>query len=245
MTATATATKPSALDAFRALGKKPTTPAGQILPPGLTDPAIIGAKRDKNTVKLGLDPVVTERAKYAADLAQILAEAEADFTMLQAEMRDYGRDKRTLYNDYFKAGVTTVCIPYTVEVPADAESATPGRETRYIQVVCTNRYSISQEMILNNQDKFGDTFARLFEVNTTKTLKPNAEDLIRNLLTEAGMTPDEVNVAMESLLDTKTSIKTTAGYEMESKAVTDTGLRAILEQAVTRVQPALKFPDLG
>ena len=244
MTTPAAANKPSALDAFRALGKKPTTPAGQVLPAGMTDPAIVGAKRDKNTVKLGLDPDFVERAKYAAQLAKALHEAEADFKLLQGELRDYGRNKRGTYNEHFKANVTTVCVPYVVEVPSEADSATPGRETKYVQVVCTNRYSVEQEIVQNNKDNFGALYPRLFEEKTVKTLKPNAEELFRQLLQEQGMATEEIDGVMDSLMEVKTTVKATETFEKESREVTDPGLKGILEQAVTRVQPALKFPDL-
>jgi hypothetical protein len=243
VTTPAAANKPTAADKIRALGKKPTTPAGQVLPAGMTDPAIVGAKRDKNTVKLGVDPEISERARYCSKLAKVLQEAEADFKVLQGELRDYGRGKRGLYNEHFKANVTTVCVPYSVEVPAEADSATPGRETKFVQVVCTNRYSVEQEIILNHKDTFGDLYPRLFEEKTVKTLKPDAEELIRDLLKEQGMAVEEIDSAMDGLMESKTTVKATEGFEKESREVTD-ALKEILNQAVTRVQPALKFPDL-
>jgi hypothetical protein len=54
------------------------------------------------------------------------------------------------------------------------------------------------------------------------------------------MDESDVEDAINQLFEEKVSIKTTKNYEQEVKRVSD-GLRSILDQAVTRSQPALKF----
>ena len=118
----------NALDALKALATDKPAPAGAgSLISGLDDPALKGAKREKNVVHLGFDSKVTERARYCADLKVALEQAKSDFEVVQGELRDYGGDKRKGYNKAFKTNVTTVGVPYTVEVPQDEDSATPGR----------------------------------------------------------------------------------------------------------------------
>ena len=232
-----------ALDALRSLGRPKPTP-GTILPAGMTDPAIVGAKKDKNTVKLGFDPSMAEKAAYTAKLAEALEQARTDFEIVQAEMRDYGISKRALYNSTFKANVTTVNVPYLFTVPnapGAPEDAPVAQETRHIQCICSNRYSVGQEIILNNRESFGEHFDRLFTTTVTKTLKPNAEDLIRGVLLEAGMAAEEVDKAMDSLLETTTKVSAKEDFEQESAAVPE-AVQTILKQAVTRSQPGLKFP---
>ena len=233
----------NALDALKALATDKPAPAGTgSLIAGLDDPALKGAKREKNTVHLGVDPKITDRAKYCANLKMALEQAEADFKVAQAELRDYGADKRKGYNKAFKTNVTTVGVPYTIEVPKDEDSATPGRETRVVQVVCTNKYSVEQEAVLNLKPELGETYDKLFEEETTKTLRGDAEDLIRNLLKEvAGLNDAEVTNSMEKLFETKVKVKTTKNYEAEIEKTTE-DVQTILAQSVVRVAPALKFP---
>jgi hypothetical protein len=236
--------KPSALDNLRALSAKKPTSTTSPLSIQTNDPAIAGATRDKgsksSTVKLGFDPSVAEKAAYAAGLKAALEKAEADFEISQAEMRDYGKDKRDVYNDTFKSNVTTVCVPYTIEVPNDQNSDTPGRETRYVQVICTNRYSVQVETVLNNRETLGDLYEKLFVEEHTKILKPNAESLIRDLLGEMGLKGDELENSMQTLFDEKVKVSTQEHYETEVKKASDE-IRALLAQAVTKVSPGLKF----
>jgi hypothetical protein len=229
-----TTSKPSALDALRGLAKK-TAPATSALATQVNDPAIAGAKRDKNTVKLGFDPAIAATAQRCAELREALARAEAEFTVDQAAMRDYGSTKRGLYGDAFKCDVTTVCVPYTVEVPG-------GHETKWVQVICSKKWSIQQDMVLANKDVFGASYERMFVEETVKTVKPNAEELIRNLLTEtAGLTGDDLEATMGQLFDTNTTVKARGeNFEEESKKLPDAA-KAVLDQACTRSQPALKF----
>lgn len=235
MSNVATVTKPSALDLLKGLTKK--APASAPVPGvsnNFTDPAIAGARRDKNTVKLGYDPKITHIAAQTAGLRAALDRAEAEFTIVQGTMRDYGKEKRGLYNDAYKCEVTTACVPYEVDTPQ-------GKETKYVQVVCTNKYSVQADMILGNKSVFGDSYERLFVEETKKTLKPNAEELIRGIFEQVGLSGEDLEAAMTQLLEKTTTVKTRENFEQEAKKV-PSEVQAILAQAVTRSQPALKFP---
>jgi hypothetical protein len=238
------ASKPSALETLKALANKKAPSVATSLSAEVTDPAISGAKRSKNTVQLGFDPSVTEQAAHAAALKSALDKAKAEFEIVQAVMRDYGAKKRESYNSIFKTNITTVSVPYLVEVPNDEVSDTPGRETCYVQVICSNKYSVQQDAVLAlEKDIEPAVFTKLFEKETTKTLKPNAEQLIRNLFEEMGLQGEELENSMTSLFDTTTKVKATEGYEQEIKAAPE-AVQTILGQTVTRVSPGLKFPSI-
>jgi hypothetical protein len=227
--------KPSALDALRSLAKK-NAPANVAIAAQVNDPAIAGAKRDKNTVRLGFDPNIAQVAERTASLRAALARAEAEFKVDQAAMRDYGIQKRGLYNDTFKCQVTTVCVPFSVETPS-------GNETRYVQVICSNKYSVQKDIVLGHKETLGAAYERMFVEETTKTLKPNAEELIRGVLREtAGLDGEELESTMQSLFDEETTVKTRETFEEEYKKLPE-ALRAVLDQATARAQPALKFPE--
>lgn len=233
----------SALDALKALANKKVTSTAPALSAEMNDPAIVGAKRagsSKNVVNLGFDPSVTEHAARTAALKSALERAKAEYEIEQAVLRDYGKQKRGLYNDLFKTNITTVCVPYTSEVPNDENSDTPGRETQYVQVVCTNRYSIERDTVLSLEEKIGpEVFEKLFVKDTTKILKPNAEVLIRNLLEEMGLKGEMLENSMTSLFDTETTVKTAEAYEQEIKKAPEP-VQVLLSQSVTRVQPSVK-----
>jgi molybdopterin converting factor small subunit len=238
------AKKVSALDKLKALSsKKPADAPTADLAGDLGDPAIAGAKRNKNTVTLGLDPSVTEDAKTCAALKAALDTATAQFKVYQAKLRDYGSGKRVTYNDAFKANVTTVQVPFTVEVAdGDGMAETPGREEKVVQVICTAKYSVAQDTVLALEKDMGEMlFKRLFEKSEEKVLKPNAEDLFRELLGELGLEGEELENAMERMFDTNTKVKATKTYEEEIKEAPD-AIKQILDQAVVRQQPGLKFP---
>ncbi len=203
----------------------------------MTDPAISGATRKKGSdtvVMLGLDPSFSERAKHTAQLYDALKNAESAFEVLQTECRDYGASKRVAYNDVFNAEIITVCIPYEVETPT-------GMEKKYVQAVCTNKYSVQQDIIKGSKEQLGEHYDRLFEEKTTRTLKPNAEELLRNLFVEQfGMTEDQVNATLDNLRDETVVVKAKDDYEKQSRSVPD-AVRTILEQGVKRQQPGLKF----
>lgn len=235
----------SALDALKALSKKKPAPAGSIATSLVTetnDPAIAGAKRGKSktTVTLGFDPAFAEKAKSAARLKEMMASAAASFKSLEGDVRDYGASKREKYNEAFKCDMTTVCVPYFVEVPVCAESATPGREQRVIQVICTNKYSTSPE-VLKFKNDLGETFDLLFKEDQMQVLKPNAADLIRNLFIELGITGEELDTSMEALFEKRVSVSTTTSYEQEEKKLPNE-IRSVLSQLVKKVNPSLKFP---
>jgi len=239
----APAPKTSALGMLKALANKKPVAGAPGLTAQMTDPAIAGAKRDKNTVKLGTDPAFTERAAYGAEMKAALEQATADFEVIQAELRDYGRDKRSLYNKTFKCVVTTVGVPYRfAETDANGDEVPGTDETRFVQVVCSNKYSVQKDIVLANQDVMGEMFEKLFEVTTEKKLKPNAEEIVRGLLSEQGVTGDELEACMDSLFDTERKVKTTEGFEQLSETAPPE-VKAILDQAVTRAQPGLKFPS--
>jgi len=235
----------SALAALKALAQKKAPPAGSTAASLVTesnDPAIAGAQRNKNTVTLGVDPAIEDAARECAELKSALDRAEAQFKVRQAELREYGASKRGKYNDTFKCNVTTVAVPFTVEVPSDEESATPGREKRVVQVICSNKYSVAADTVLGLEQDLGDLFPKLFTKAEEKVLKPNAEDLIRNLLTELGISGDELETSMDALFETKTKVATTEGYEQEIKSAPE-DVQSVLAQAVKRAAPGLKFPN--
>lgn len=228
---------PSALDALRALGQKKPAPAGSpTIVMSLTDPAIQGASKSGSTVKLGFDPAFAESAKHCAQLNEALVQAQSEFGVLQSQVRDYGAKKRVMYNDLFKSDAVTVNVPYTVD-------AGPGQsQTKYVQVICTNKYSVQQDVIKNNKVEIGEFYGRLFEETETRTLKPNAEELIRNLLSEMGIVGEALDTTMDNLRDVSVSVKAKADYEKEARAVPE-AIKTILDQGVKRQQPGLKFPD--
>lgn len=230
----------SALDTLKKLASKKAVEgnAAAALTTQLQDPALAGAKRDKNVVRLGEDAAIAAKAKEAAELKAALEEAEARFSMVQTDMRAYGAEKRELYNDTFKADVTTVAVPFRTEVPGG-----PGEETKYVSVVCTNRYTVQKDAALGLLEAAVLTqrdFDALFVVETTKKLKANAEELVRGLLGELGMVGDDLENAMLTLFDTEVKVSAAKDYEKRIKEV-DPDKRQLLAQAVKRVEPALKF----
>ncbi len=221
---------PSALDVLKGLGKKPDQPVS--LPAQIGDPAIAGARKVGSGVVLGLDLSITERAAYAAKLKEALDRAEQDWAGVQQEMRDYGASKRIAYNDAYKANITTVKVPYEVETPS-------GKEVRAVSVVCTNKYSVDQTMITGNKHDLGEAYGRLFDEETVKVLKPNAEDLIRGVLKEAGLSDSEVQSSMEALFETKTRISAKECYEKEVLEM-PIEVQERLGKMVKRQRPAVK-----
>lgn len=229
--------KPSALDALKALSQKKAAPSsGFAISTTNSDPAIAGAKIGKgssNVVTLGFDPSFAEKARQCAALKSALEQAEAEFKVLQGETRDYGAGKRGLYNETFKSNVTTVKVPFEVETPT-------GKETQTISVVCSNKYSVAKDIVLGHKDVLGTFYERLFVEEHTKALKPNAEELIRGILSEIGLKPEEVEASMDNLFEETVKVTTTEGFESESKKVPEE-LKVILDQACTRSSPGLKF----
>jgi len=236
------AKKTSALDTLKALAAKKPVKAQSDLVTETNDPAIAGAKKEKNVVRLGVDPSITETAEHCAALKEALDKAKAEFEISQSEMRDYGAAKRELYNDTFRTNITTVNVPFTIEVPTDEASDTPGRETRFVQVVCTNKYSVEQDAVRALEEEIDEaTFTKLFTKTETKTLKPNAEQLVRDLLGELGLEGDDLENSMATLFETTVKIAATKEYEQEIKKAPE-AVQTVLAQNVTRVKPGLKFP---
>lgn len=216
----------SALEVLKAMG------AGKNVPPPphtspVSDPAISGAIREKNVVRLGEDPSILGKAKYAAEMKAVLEKAQSDFEAIQGEIREYGKGKREAFNDHFKTNVTTVAIPYG--------------DDKAVQVICANRYSVKKDIVLNNKDALGSAVTDLFTIETTRSLKPKGEDLLRRLLVEVGIKADSVESVINQLTDVDYTVKTVEDYEQKAKLVTDTGVQEILNQAVARAAPALKF----
>lgn len=228
----------AALAALQALGARKPAPAGSpTIVQSLTDPAMQGATKKGSVVHLGLDPSFADRAKTAAELHAALEDAQAAFAVLQSECRDYGAKKRVAYNDLFNADVTTVCIPYEVDDP----SAPDGKGKKYVQAVCTNKYSVQQDVIQGSKEALGEYYDRLFEEVTTRTLKPNAEDLLRNLFMEQfGMSEEQVNATLDGLRDVKVTVTAKEDYEKQSRNVPE-AVKTILDQGVKRQQPSLRF----
>lgn len=221
----------SALDALKSLANKPQAPVE--IPAQIGDPAIAGARKVGSGVVLGLDLSIAERAAYAAKLKEALDRAEQDWSVVQQEMRDYGASKRIAYNDAFKACIVTVKVPYEVDTPT-------GKEVRAVQVTCTNKYSVEQEMVQGNKHALGEAYDRLFDEKSTKTLKPNAEELIRGVLREAGLSDAEVDSSMEALFEKSTRVSAKECYEQEILHM-PIEVQQLLSKMVRRQQPAVKI----
>ena len=235
--------KPSALAALKAaISDKPSGSIVSTIGLGLSDPAIAGATRKgkSGAVLLGADPKILEDAAEAAKIVGEIKTHEALFKTKQSVLRDYGAEKRAAYNRAFRTDVTTVNVPYIVNVPSDSESATPGRETRHIQITCQNKYSVSQEPILKGDEILGEYKAKLFNIDEEKVLKPASEDLFRGILEELGITGEKLEKSMEALFETKKKVTTVENYESLEKEAPE-AIRAFLSQSVTRQQPSLRF----
>lgn len=233
-TATTATIKPgSALAALKALSAKKPAPAGSLAAEQAADPALAGAKRNKSTVTLGVDPAISEDAATCARLRAALDDAAASFAEFQVRIRDYGRAKRERYNELYKAQVTTVEVPYL-----------DGQEKRVVQVICSNKYSVAQDSIKGMKSDLGEHYDRLFSEENDKVLRPNAEELLKNLLSELGLSAEDSANAMKVLFEERVKVSAKADYEAEVKKVPD-HIRTILDQAVTRASPGLKFPGSG
>lgn len=215
----------SAIEALKAMGI--ITSVGPATAAPIVDPAISGATREKNVVRLGEDPAIQSKAENAAQLKAALEKAQADFEEIQGEIREYGKGKRDAFNDHFRTNVTTVAIPYG--------------DDKAVQVICANRYSVKKDIILNNQDTLGSAMTDLFTVETSRRLKPDGESTLRKLLSEIGIPTESVDHVLNQLTDVEHTVKTVEDYEQKAKLVTNTGVQEILTQAVSRAAPALKF----
>lgn len=239
--------KPSALAALKAAIAPAAAGSASVntaLASGLTDPAIAGASRKgkSGAVQLGADAKILADASEAAKIMGEIKTLEALFATKQSILRDYGLEKRNAYNKVFRTDVTTVNVPYTVNVPSESESDTPGRETRYIQITCSNRYSVAGEPILKAKEDLGEWFGKLFNLEEAKVLRPNAEELFRGILEEQGIVGDALAKAMDALFETKQKVSTVEAYE-SLEQVAPEEIRSLLSQVVSRSAPSLKFPS--
>jgi len=237
---------PSAIDLLKAaIADKPEQSVPQGLGLSISDPAIAGATRKgkSGVVKLGADPAILEDAREAASLTAEIKRLTVMFSVRQTKVREYGTEKRKAYNKFYKTDVTTVDVPYVVEVPSDGDSATPGRETRFIQVVCSNKYSVAAEPVLAAKDEaLKGWFDKLFNVETQKVLRPDAEVIIRKILADNGIPEESMQKALDLLFEEKKKVSTVEAYEAIEEGAPEE-VRAFLAQSVTRQQPSLKFPD--
>lgn len=237
----------SAIAALKAAVSEPVVAAGAgslAIAAEMSDPAIAGASRKNKSsvVTLGADPKILSVASEAAEIKVQMAKLSALFQSKESALRDYGKDKRKAYNRLFRTDITTVSVPYSVEVPRSDDSPTPGRETRYVQVICSNKYSVAAEPVIKGDEALGEWKAKLFNFETTKVLKPNAEEIIRNVLSESGIQGEALEKAMNLLLEEKTKVSTVEDYERLEQEAPET-VRAFLAQTVTRQHPGLKFPN--
>lgn len=221
----------------------PAEKTASSLSPAVTDPALQGAKLAKNVVLLGLDPQVTRIAARAVKLIAILKDRQELFAFVQGELRAYGKAKRDGFNDLMKRDVTTVSIPYFARVPKDPASETPGRELRYVQVICTSKYSVAKDTVLRMEKDLGDAFKRLFVKAEERVLKPDTLGLFKQILKDLGVPEDRVAPTLDVLFETNIRVLACDDYEAEHKKLPE-ATRAILDQAVIRQQPSLRFPAL-
>lgn len=220
----------SAIDTLKAMVPSKPGPVQIQISQVAGDPALRNAQREKNVVKLGSDPTISERAAYAAQLKVALEKAQADFETVQGDLRQYGKDKRKAYNEAFKANITTVAVPYE-----------ENGDTHHVQVICTNRYTVQKDVILNNKETLGQDFDRLFNVETTKRLKADGEKLLRKLLVEIGISAESTDAVIGQLVEVDHKVSAVEDYEQKVDSVVNPAAKDILSQAVTRVSPALKF----
>lgn len=242
-----TQSKPSALAALKLLTADKPTGSVDVNPAfsgGISDPAIAGATRKgkSGAVQLGFDPKIQEAAKEAARITGEIKTLQAIFATKQTELRDYGAEKRTDYNRIFRADITTVNVPYVVNVPSDSDSDTPGRETRCVQVICSNKYSVAADSILKGDEVLGEWKGKLFNIEETKVLKPDAEALFRGILQEQGIVDEALEKAMSILFEKKETVSTVEAYEALEQTAPQP-IRDFLAQSVTRNKPGLKFPN--
>jgi hypothetical protein len=210
-------------------------------PAEVIDPAIDGATLHNSVVRLGLDPKFTRVAARAVKLIAILKERQAMFAAVQGELRTYGKAKRDGYNALMRRDITTVSIPYLARVPKDPASETPGRELRYVQVICTSKYSVVKETVLAMEQELGDAFRKLFVKEEERVLKPDTLGLFKQILKDLGVPEGRIAPTMDVLFETNIRVLAHDDYETEHEKLPEK-TRAILDQAVIRQQPSLRFP---
>jgi hypothetical protein len=210
--------------------------------PEADSPAIREATLTNHVVTLGLDPAFTGKAARAAKLNALLRDAAQVFATSQAELRTYGKAMRDAYNGAMRCDVTTVNVPYYVKVPKDPTSETPGRKLEHVQVICTSRYSVAKDVVLKMEKELGEAFQKLFVKGESRYLRPNVEGLVKQILKDLGVPEERIEPTMGVLFTTDVTVAAHANYEAEHKRLPEK-TRAILDQAVVRQQPGLKFLD--
>jgi hypothetical protein len=189
-----------------------------------------------------LDPKFTAKAARAAKLNALLREATQVFTTSQVELRTYGKAMRDAYNAVNRRDVTTVKIPYYARVPKDPASETPGRKLEHVQVICTSRYSVAKDVVLKLEAELGEAFPRLFVKGESKYLRPNVEGLVKKILLDLGVPEEKIEPTMAVLFATDVTVAAHENYETEHKRLPEK-TREMLDKAVVRQQPSLKFLD--
>jgi hypothetical protein len=111
-----------------------------------------------------------------------------------------------------------------------------------VQVICTSRYSVTKEVVLKMEKELGETFAKLFVKGEHKSLRPNVEGLVKQILKDLGVPEERIEPTMAVLFATDVTVAAHPNYEVEHKRLPEK-TRMILDQAVVRQQPGLKFLD--
>jgi len=200
------------------------------------DPVVAGAKRDRNTVKLAYDPDFAWRAAEGARVKAELDKVSNEYELLQNELREYGMQKRSLYNEAYRTTIATVAIPYL--------TAPEGGEMKSVQVICSNKYSIKKDMIVNNEDVLGGWMQKLFNVETVTKLRPDAEEKIRQVFVGLGMQGETLAQMMGTIFETEFKISTIGNdmlytsYQLNNLAENkyDEGLQYELKKSADKVE---------
>lgn len=193
------------------------------------DAAILGSVRERSVVRLASDGPIAKWAALGATLVQKIRNTTAEFEEVQARLRQYGLEKTRAYNSAYKTDISTVSIPYEVE-----------GETRHVQVVCQNKYSVSKDMILNNRDRLGSWMEKLFRVDRQRKLRPEGEVTIRKILGELGLSSEEVESEMSRMFETEVRILVSDDYE-SARAAAPPDVAEMLDHAVVRQNPSIRY----
>jgi hypothetical protein len=233
------AAKPSAVDSLRKMMRS-AAPQEPCVPEAVaSDPVLAGARLVKNVVQLGPDPELESVARAAYTAGAVARRAAARLAKQTDRIRAYGVEKRAAYNDAFRAEVATVAVPFRLDPSAPPSS--PEGEVRYVQVTSSNRYSVNQEVALANKEALGDAYGKLFVEETSKRLRPNTEGVLRGILEQAGLKPDELEEAMGLLFEETIVVRASEVMERESKALPE-ALHPVVAQIATRAQASVKIP---
>ena len=220
-----------ALEAIRALSlKRSMEAAAAVESPVSEDPVILGARREKNVVILGSNDAMAEAAACGSELKDAISQSQEAFDMIAGDLRRYAKEKREAYNKAYSADISTVGVPYV------DSNGLPA----IVNITVADRYSVQKDVVLNNRDTFGPMFDRLFKVEESKKLKPNAEALIRGVFSDLGLTGEDLENTMNNLLETEVKVSVQKDFEKTSKMCTP-NQKAVLDQTVAQAQPAVKF----